>query len=220
MLEPFVEHKGLALPLDRPNVDTDLIIPKQYLKAIGRTGFGVNLFDDVRYLDPGKPGDDHSRRRPNPDFVLNHPRYAGASILLGRNNFGCGSSREHAVWALLEYGIRVVVAESYADIFYSNACKNGLLAITLPADAVQGLFAQVEATPGYQLHVSLEKRRMTLPDGGSMEFAIKDGVRERLLHGLDEIGASLQRLEQIKSYEQRRRQQAPWLFAGGSDSKA
>ena len=208
----FTEHKGLVLPLDRPNVDTDLIIPKQYLKAIARTGFGVNLFDDVRYLDPGNPGDDHSRRRLNPDFVLNQPRYAGASILLGRNNFGCGSSREHAVWALLEHGIKVVVAESYADIFYSNACKNGLLAIALPADCIQELFAQVEKTPGYQLHVSLEKRNVTLPDGSSMEFAIKDGVRDRLLRGMDEIGASLQRLEQIKSYEQKRRQQAPWLF--------
>ena len=212
MSQVFTSHKGLVLPLDRPNVDTDLIIPKQYLKSVARTGFGANLFDDLRYLDPGEPGDDHSKRRINPDFILNEPRYSGASILLSRNNFGCGSSREHAVWALLEYGIRVVIAESYADIFSSNACKNGLLAVTLDQDTIQRLFTEVEQAPGYQLEVNLEQNRITLPDGSSIDFALSDSTRNRLLQGLDDIGISLQHAEQIEAYEQKRQQQVPWLF--------
>ncbi len=217
MEQSFIKHRGLVLPLDRVNVDTDLIIPKQYLKSIARTGFGANLFDDVRYLDPGEPGDDHSRRRPNPDFVLNHPRYAAASILLSRSNFGCGSSREHAVWALLEYGIKVVIAESFADIFYSNACKNGLLPVVLPGTIIQELFAEVEVTPDYQLEVSLADRNILAPAGGSISFTIDDGVRDRLMAGLDEISISLKHLAAIKNYEQRRRRQLPWLF--GTDKE-
>ncbi|HYW05150.1 MAG TPA: 3-isopropylmalate dehydratase small subunit [Gammaproteobacteria bacterium] len=212
-MEPFIRHKGLLAPIDRPNVDTDAIIPKQYLKSIKRTGFGPNLFDDWRYLDPGGLDIDNATRRRNPDFVLNQPRYQGASILLARENFGCGSSREHAVWALHDAGFRAVIAPSYADIFYSNCFKNGLLPVTLDATEVDRLFREVEATPGYELEVDLEARTVTTPDGAVLRFDIDDFRRETLLKGLDDIGLTLEKQDRIRAYEQRRRREAPWLFA-------
>jgi 3-isopropylmalate/(R)-2-methylmalate dehydratase small subunit len=213
-MQKFETLDGLVVPLDRVNVDTDAIIPKQYLKSIKRTGFGPNLFDDWRYLDPGEPGMDHSRRRPNPDFVLNQSRYQGAGILLARDNFGCGSSREHAPWALLDYGIRVIIAPSYADIFYNNSFKNGLLPLVLPSDSVRELFDQVAAKPGYRLRVDLAAQTVTTPAGKVYGFDI-DGFRKHcLLNGLDDIGLTLQHVEAIRGYEARRRQEAPWLFPG------
>ncbi|HHB12105.1 MAG TPA: 3-isopropylmalate dehydratase small subunit [Chromatiales bacterium] len=211
-MEPFTRHTGLVVPLDRPNVDTDAIIPKQYLKSVRRTGFGPNLFDDWRYLDPGEPGMDHSRRRVNPDFVLNDPRYRGATILLARDNFGCGSSREHAVWALMDYGIRVVIAPSFADIFYSNSFKNGLLPVVLPADTVDRLFREVGARPGYALTVDLERQEVVTPDGERFAFQVDGFRRHRLLHGLDDIALTLQHADEIRAYERRRAEEAPWLF--------
>ena len=174
-MQPFTTFTGIVLPLDRPNVDTDSIIPKQYLKSIKRSGFGVNLFDDWRYLDPGNPGDDHSRRRPNSAFVLNHPRYHGAEILLARQNFGCGSSREHAVWALMDFGIRAVLAPGFADIFFSNSLKNGLLPVVLPENVVDQLFNQTFAVNGYRLTVDLEKQRIITPDAREISFAVDAG---------------------------------------------
>ncbi len=217
-MDKFETLDGLAVPLDRANVDTDAIIPKQYLKSIRRSGFGPNLFDDWRWLDPGEPDGDHSRRRPNPDFVLNLPRYQGATILLARDNFGCGSSREHAVWALADYGIRAVIAPSYADIFFSNCFKNGVLPIVLPAATVDRLFAVVEATPGVRLRIDLSAQTLTTPDGEAIGFDIEPYRKDRLLQGLDEIGVTLTQREQILAYEERRRREAPWLFGAEARS--
>ncbi len=203
---------GLVAPLDRPNVDTDAIIPKQYLKSVRRSGFGPNLFDDWRYLDPGEPGQDHSQRRRNPDFVLNQPRYQGAQILLGRENFGCGSSREHAVWALEDAGFRVVIAPSFADIFFNNCFKNGVLPIVLEAARLDDLFGEVEATPGYRLRVDLERQTITTPDGEVLGFEVDEFRKYCLLNGLDDIGLTLQHADDIRAYEARRKQEAPWLF--------
>ena len=211
-MEKFTVHTGLVVPLDRSNVDTDAIIPKQYLKSIHRTGFGPTLFDDWRYLEPGEPGMDHSKRTPNPDFVLNFPRYAGASVLLGRENFGCGSSREHAVWALTDYGIRTVIAPSYADIFFNNSFKNGLLPLTLPAEVVDQLFVEAQATTGYQLTVNLEDQQVVTPSGAAFAFSIDDFRKYCLLNGLDDIGLTLQHADDIRAYEEKRKQTAPWLF--------
>ena len=211
-MEKFQKITGLVVPLDRANVDTDAIIPKQYLKSIKRTGFGPNLFDDWRYLDPGEPGMDHGRRRINPDFVLNQARYQGASILLARDNFGCGSSREHAPWALLDYGIRVVIAPSFADIFYSNCLKNGLLPITLKPEEVDHLFAETLASPSYRLDVDLAAQTVTTPGGEVYTFDIDAFRKHCLLNGLDEIGLTLQHVDEIRAYEARRRKEAPWLF--------
>lgn len=217
-MQPFDTHDGLVVPIDRANVDTDAIIPKQFLKSIHRTGFGPNLFDDWRYLDEGFPGQDCSRRPVNPDFVLNQPRYAGASILLGRINFGCGSSREHAPWALLDFGIRVVIAPSFADIFYNNCTKNGLLAVTLEEATIDRLFAAVMATPGYRLRVDLVNQVVVTPEGESLPFAIDAFRRRMLLEGLDEIGLTLQHADAIRAYEERRRREAPWLFGTAQDA--
>jgi len=211
-MERFKTMKGIVVPLDRPNVDTDAIIPKQFLKSIKRSGFGPNLFDEWRYLDHGEPGMDPATRRPNPGFVLNQPRYRGASILLARNNFGCGSSREHAVWALLDYGIRVVIAPSFADIFYNNCFKNGVLPIVLAVDVVDRLFREVEVHSGYELAVDLVEQRVSLPDGTVEGFDIDPFRRHCLLNGLDEIGLTLSHAQEIRAYEARRRTECPWLF--------
>lgn len=211
-MQAFTELNGLVVPVDRPNVDTDAIIPKQFLKSIKRSGFGPNLFDEWRYLDKGEPDQDCSKRPLNPDFVLNQTRYQGASILLGRDNFGCGSSREHAPWALYDFGIRALIAPSFADIFFSNSCKNGLLPIALDAAIVERLFNEVEATEGYQLHIDLAAQQVTTPGGESFSFDFNPGLKERLLNGLDDIGVSLQYADDIKAYEARRQAQAPWLF--------
>jgi 3-isopropylmalate/(R)-2-methylmalate dehydratase small subunit len=211
-MKKFEKLTGLVVPLDRANVDTDAIIPKQYLKSIKRTGFGPNLFDDWRYLDPGEPGMDHSQRRINPDFVLNRPRYRGAQVLLARENFGCGSSREHAPWALTDYGIRAIIAPSYADIFYNNSFKNGLLPIVLGRDTVEKLFRECEATPGYRLTVDLAGQTVTTPAGSAHAFEIDAFRKHCLLNGLDDIGLTLQHVDEIRAYEERRRKEAPWLF--------
>jgi len=212
-MEKFVTLTGLVAPLDRANVDTDAIIPKQYLKSIKRTGFGPTLFDDWRYLDPGEPGMDHSQRRVNPEFVLNQARYQGAQILLARDNFGCGSSREHAPWALVDYGFRAIIAPSYADIFYNNSFKNGLLPIVLERVAVDQLFKECAATPGYRLTVDLVAQTVTTPTGTTFKFEIDAFRRHCLLNGLDDIGLTLQHVAEIKAYEERRRQETPWLFS-------
>ncbi len=214
-MQKFEKLTGLVVPLDRVNVDTDAIIPKQYLKSIKRTGFGPSLFDDWRYLDPGEPGMDHRLRRINTDFVLNQPRYAGASILLARDNFGCGSSREHAPWALLDYGIRAIIAPSYADIFYNNSFKNGLLPIVLPRAVLDSLFAQTAEQVGYRLTVDLATQTVTTPTGERHGFEIDAFRKHCLLQGLDDIGLTLQQVDAIRAYEVRRRQEAPWLFARG-----
>lgn len=211
-MEAFSNIDGIVVPIDRANVDTDQIIPKQYLKSIKRTGFGPNLFDDWRYLDAGEPGDDHSQRRLNPEFELNQKRYRGAQVLLARKNFGCGSSREHAPWALLDYGIRVIVAPSYADIFYSNCCKNGILPIVQDEQVVDDLFKRTQENEGYHLYIDLEAQALTTPDDVTLHFEIDTGTKHRLLHGLDDIGMTLQHADEISLYEQRRRAQAPWLF--------
>lgn len=212
MIKPFETVTGLVVPLDRANVDTDQIIPKQYLKSIKRTGFGVNLFDDWRYLDPGEPGQDHSKRRLNPDFVMNQPRYRGAEILLAGDNFGCGSSREHAPWALGDYGIRVVIAPSFADIFYSNCLKNGLLPVVLDRDTVERLFRECEAQPGYRLTVDLGEQTVAADDGRRHRFEIDPESKHRLLNGLDDIGLTLEMADKIRDYEEQARQRTPWLF--------
>jgi 3-isopropylmalate/(R)-2-methylmalate dehydratase small subunit len=214
-MQKFTTLDGLVVPIDRPNVDTDAIIPKQYLKSIKRSGFGPNLFDDQRYLDPGEPDGDHGARRPNPEFVLNRPRYAGAEILLARENFGCGSSREHAVWALVDYGIRAVLAPSFADIFYGNSFKNGLLPIVLDAAQIDRLFAAVAATEGYRLKIDLTAQTVATPEGESFAFQIDASRKHRLLNGLDDIALTLQQADEIRGYEARRRAEAPWLFASG-----
>ena len=211
-MEKFVRLNGLVAPLDRPNVDTDAIIPKQFLKSIKRTGFGVNLFDAWRYLDAGEPGMDNSRRPLNTSFVLNQPRYAGAQILLARENFGCGSSREHAPWALMDYGFRVVIAPSFADIFFNNCFKNGLLPVVLDAAAVDQLFREVEAASGYRLTIDLAQQRVTTPAGQSFDFTIDPFRKDCLLNGLDEIGLTLKHAEEIRAFEARRRTEQPWLF--------
>ncbi|MCE8034677.1 MAG: 3-isopropylmalate dehydratase small subunit [Halomonas sp.] len=211
-MRKFERTEGLVAPLDRANVDTDLIIPKQFLKSIKRTGFGVNLFDELRYLDEGQPGQDVSQRPLNPDFVLNQPRYQGASVLLARRNFGCGSSREHAPWALEDFGFRVVIAPSFADIFYNNAFKNGLLLITLPEETVDRLFREVEASEGYRLDVDLENQRVITPAGEILEFEVDAFRKHCLLEGLDDIGITLQDEDAIRAFEKRHRQARPWLF--------
>lgn len=211
-MKKFIAHEGLVLPLDRANVDTDYIIPKQFLKSIKRTGFGKNLFDEARYLDKGLPDQDCSGRPLNPDFVMNQPRYQGCSILLARENFGCGSSREHAPWALDDYGFRCVIAPSYADIFYNNCVKNGILLIVLDADTVDQLFRETEAQEGYTLSVDLERQTITKPGGSMVAFDIEPARKHKLLNGLDEIGLTLQHAEAIKTFEQKSQQQSPWLF--------
>ena len=211
-MEKFETFAGVVCPLDRSNVDTDAIIPKQFLKSIKRTGFGPNLFDEWRYLDHGEPGMDNSQRPPNPDFVLNDPRYAGASILLVRENFGCGSSREHAPWALSDYGFRVIIAPSYADIFFNNSFKNGLLPIVLDAEIVDRLFEHALGAQALQLTVDLEAQVIRGAEGGDIPFEVDSFRKHCLLEGLDDIGLTLQHVDDIKAYEERRRHEAPWLF--------
>ncbi|CAM5209126.1 3-isopropylmalate dehydratase small subunit [Oligella ureolytica] len=210
-MDAFTIHKGLVGPLDRANVDTDLIIPKQFLKSIKRSGFGPNLFDELRYLDHGEPGMDNSKRPLNPDFVLNKERYQGASVLLARENFGCGSSREHAPWALMQYGFKAIIAPSFADIFFNNSFKNGLLPIILAEEEVAKLFDEVHATPGYQLTIDLEKQEVTSPLGDVYHFEIDQFRKYCLLNGLDDIGLTLQEADKIKAYEQQRLADKPWL---------
>ncbi|MDQ7075332.1 MAG: 3-isopropylmalate dehydratase small subunit [Gammaproteobacteria bacterium] len=217
-MQKFNAFNGLVAPLDRPNVDTDAIIPKQYLKSIKRSGFGPNLFDDWRYLDPGEPGQDSSQRRLNPDFILNEPRYAGAQVLLGRENFGCGSSREHAVWALDDYGFRVVIAPSFADIFFNNSFKSGLLPIVLDAQIVERLFVEASAAEGYALSVDLQAQTLSTPSGESIAFEVDEFRKYCLLNGLDDIGLTLKHADQVRAYEQQRRKSAPWLFAQESEA--
>ena len=212
-MDKFVRLEGLVAPLDRANVDTDAIIPKQFLKSIKRSGFGPNLFDEWRYLDLGQPGEDCTNRPRNPDFLLNQPRYQGAQILLTRKNFGCGSSREHAPWALLDFGFTVIIAESYADIFFNNCFKNGILPIVLSADVLDALFAQVEATPGYKLVVDLEKQVVLCPDGKTLPFAVDAFRKECLLNGWDDIGLTLRHAERIRAFEEKRRAEHPYYFA-------
>ena len=211
-MRKFTKMTGVAAPLDRANVDTDMIIPKQFLKSIKRTGFGKNLFDELRYLDEGKPDQSCEGRPLNNDFVLNQPRYQGASVLLARQNFGCGSSREHAPWALDDYGFRAIIAPSFADIFFNNCFKNGLLPIVLSEEQVDQLFVEVEANEGYELSVDLEQQTVTTPAGASFSFDVDAFRKHCLLNGLDDIGVTLESEDQIKAYEERRRQEAPWLF--------
>jgi 3-isopropylmalate/(R)-2-methylmalate dehydratase small subunit len=210
-MQAFTVHKGLVAPMDRANVDTDAIIPKQFLKSIARTGFGPNLFDEWRYLDKGEPGQDPASRKPNPDFVLNQPRYAGASVLLARRNFGCGSSREHAPWALDQYGFRAIIAPSYADIFYNNCFKNGLLPIQLPEDVVSRLFDEVAAFPGYQLTVDLQRQVVVKPDGSELPFEVQAFRKYCLVNGFDDIGLTLRHADKIKAFEAERIAKMPWL---------
>ena len=204
-------HRGLVAALDRANVDTDAIIPKQFLKSIKRSGFGPNLFDEWRYLDKGEPGQDPSTRRPNPDFVLNHPRYAGASILLARKNFGCGSSREHAPWAIDQFGFRALIAPSYADIFFNNCFKNGLLPIVLPEATVAQLFDEVYAFPGYQLTIDLERQVIVKPQGEEIAFDVQAFRKYCLINGLDDIGLTLRHKDKIAAFEAERLAKKPWL---------
>lgn len=212
-MEKFTKLDGLVVPLDRANVDTDAIIPKQFLKSIKRTGFGPNLFDGWRYLDAGEPGMDNTKRRINPDFVLNQPRYKGAQVLLARENFGCGSSREHAPWALLDFGFRVVIAPSYADIFFNNCFKNGLLPIVLDAAEVDKLFQESEIAPGYRLTVDLEQQRVLTPSGATFAFEIDSFRKHCLINGLDDIGLTLQHVDKIRAFEAQRRINQSWLFS-------
>lgn len=211
-MEKFTTMTGLVAPMDRSNVDTDAIIPKQFLKSIKRSGFGPNLFDEWRYLDHGEPGMDNSTRQVNPDFVLNQGRYQGASILLARENFGCGSSREHAPWALLDFGFRVIIAPSYADIFFNNCFKNGILPIVLDAQVVDGLFQAVAANEGYQLTVDLDAQTISTPDGKTIAFDVEAFRKHCLINGLDDIGLTLQHVDEIRAYEAQRSAEAPWLF--------
>ncbi|MDO7597875.1 MAG: 3-isopropylmalate dehydratase small subunit [Pseudomonadota bacterium] len=212
-MQVFSVEKGIVIPLDRPNVDTDAIIPKQFLKSIQRSGFGPNLFDEWRYLDLGEPGQDCSHRPLNEKFELNQPRYQGGTILLARENFGCGSSREHAVWALDDFGIRVIIAPSFADIFFNNTSKNGILAIKLDEHIVESMFTEVEAQPGYQLTVDLEAELISMPNGETIAFDIDPFKKHCLLNGLDDIGLTLQHTDEIQNYEQNRQKQSPWLFS-------
>ena len=211
-MQAFTQLSGIAVPLDRANVDTDMIIPKQFLKSIKRSGFGPNLFDELRYLDEGQPDQDSTQRPVNPDFVLNYPRYQGAKILLARQNFGCGSSREHAPWALLDFGLSCVIAPSFADIFYNNCFKNGILPITLLDEQMDQLFEDAQGQLGFELTVDLEAGLITGGSAGDIAFTVDSFRRHCLLHGLDDIGLTLEKTSQIKRYEQKRQQQAPWLF--------
>ena len=211
-MEKFTTLTGLVMPLDRANVDTDAIIPKQFLKSIARTGFGPNLFDEWRYLDHGEPGRDNSSRPVNPDFVLNQPRYLNATILLARENFGCGSSREHAVWALLDQGFRSVISPSFAEIFFNNCFKNGVLPIMLDAAIVERLFQAVTATPGYSLTIDLPAQRILTPNGEVIEFTVDPFRKDCLIQGLDDIGLTLQYADAIRRYEEKRRRELPWMF--------
>ena len=210
-MQKFTLLKGLVAPMDRENVDTDAIIPKQFLKSIKKTGFGPNLFDEWRYLDKGEPGIPESQRKPNPDFVLNQPRYQGASILLAGKNFGCGSSREHAPWALQQYGIRALIAPSFADIFFNNCFKNGLLPIVQPEAVVARLFDEVAAFPGYELTVDLERQVIVKPDGSELAFEVQPFRRYCLMGGLDDIGLTLRHADEIKAFEAQRLATKPWL---------
>ena len=210
-MQKFTTLKGLVAPMDRENVDTDAIIPKQFLKSIHKTGFGQNLFDEWRYLDAGYPGQDPASRKPNPDFVLNQPRFQGASILLARRNFGCGSSREHAPWALDQFGFRAIIAPSYADIFFNNSFKNGLLPIVLTEAQVAQLFDDVAAFPGYTLTIDLERQRVIKPNGEELAFEVQAFRKFCLLNGLDDIGLTLRHADRIKAFEAERLAQKPWL---------
>jgi 3-isopropylmalate/(R)-2-methylmalate dehydratase small subunit len=212
-MEKFITHEGLVVPLDRANVDTDAIIPKQFLKSIKRSGFGPNAFDEWRYMDQGEPGMDNSVRPKNPSFVLNQERYQGASILLARQNFGCGSSREHAPWALEDFGFRAILGESFADIFFNNCFKNGLLPIILPKAEMDALFGLVQHSPGYRLTVDLPTQRVVRPDGHAIPFSVDAFRKECLLNGWDDIGLTLRHAGKIREFEERRRQEQPWLFA-------
>jgi len=211
-MKKFTQIQGLVAPMDRANVDTDMIIPKQFLKSIKRTGFGKNLFDPMRYMDEGQPDQECEGRPLNPDFPLNFARYEGAQILLARKNFGCGSSREHAPWALDDYGFRCVIAESYADIFYNNCFKNGLLPIVLESSQIDTLFDEMYVTEGYQLTIDLSSQRVTIPSGEEMHFEVDEFRKHCLLNGLDDIGLTLGHASDIKAYEDRRRLDSPWLF--------
>ena len=210
-MQPFTLHTGLVAPIDRENVDTDAIIPKQFLKSIRKTGFGPNLFDEWRYLDPGFPGQDPDSRRPNPDFVLNQSRYSGASVLLARKNFGCGSSREHAPWAIDQYGFRAIIAPSFADIFFNNCYKNGLLPIQLPEATVGTLFDEVAAFPGYVLTIDLQRQVVIKPQGEEIKFEVQAFRKHCLINGLDDIGLTLTHADKIKAFESRRLLEKPWL---------
>ena len=210
-MQKFTVHKGLVAPMDRENVDTDAIIPKQFLKSIRKTGFGQNLFDAWRYLDPGEPGQDPASRKPNPDFVLNQPRYAGASILLARQNFGCGSSREHAPWALDQYGFRAIIAPSYADIFFNNCFKNGLLPIVLAERQVAALFDETAAFVGYRLTIDLERQVVIQPDGSELAFEVEPFRKYCLLGGYDDIALTLRHADTIRAFEAERLLKQPWL---------
>jgi 3-isopropylmalate/(R)-2-methylmalate dehydratase small subunit len=210
-MQAFTVHKGLVAPMDRANVDTDAIIPKQFLKSIKRSGFGPNLFDEWRYLDKGEPGQDISTRKPNPDFVLNQSRYKGASVLLARQNFGCGSSREHAPWALDQYGFRAIIAPSYADIFFNNCFKNGLLPIVLPEAQVAQLFDEVAAFPGYQLTIDLPRQVVVKPDGMELPFEVQGFRKYCLTNGFDDIGLTLRHADKIRAFEAERLATKPWL---------
>jgi 3-isopropylmalate/(R)-2-methylmalate dehydratase small subunit len=210
-MQAFTLHTGLVAPMDRDNVDTDAIIPKQFLKSIKRTGFGPNLFDEWRYKDPGYPGQDPASRVPNPDFVLNQPRYAGASVLIARSNFGCGSSREHAPWALDQYGFRAIIAPSFADIFFTNCFKSGLLPIVLPEDAVAKLFDEVAAFVGYQLTIDLPRQVVVKPDGAEIPFDVQAFRKYCLVNGFDDIGLTLRHADKIRAFEAERVAKMPWL---------
>ncbi len=212
-MQPFTRHTGLAAPMDRANVDTDQIIPKQFLKSIHRRGFGANLFDEWRYLDRGEPGMDPAQRRPNPNFVLNLPRYQGASILVARRNFGCGSSREHAPWALAEFGFRAVIAPSFAEIFFGNCLKNGLLPVILEEAGVERLLEEIESRPGYQLTVDLNEQTVATPGGTVLRFEIDGFRRQCLLKGWDDIGLTLRHSDKIRAFETQRLARCPWLVA-------
>jgi 3-isopropylmalate/(R)-2-methylmalate dehydratase small subunit len=210
-MTPFTIHSGLVAPIDRENVDTDAIIPKQFLKSIKKTGFGPNLFDEWRYLDKGEPGLSPAARKPNPDFVLNQPRYAGASVLLARKNFGCGSSREHAPWAIEQFGFRALIAPSFADIFFNNCFKNGLLPIVLPEAVIARLFDEVLAFPGYSITVDLPRQVVVKPDGAELPFEVQSFRKECLLNGWDDIGLTLRHAEKIRAFEAERLATKPWL---------
>ncbi|MGH8813861.1 MAG: 3-isopropylmalate dehydratase small subunit [Advenella sp.] len=218
-MEAFTIHEGLVAPLDRENVDTDLIIPKQFLKSIKRSGFGPNLFDELRYLDHGEPGMDNSKRPLNPEFVLNQPRYQGASVLLARKNFGCGSSREHAPWALTQYGFKAIIAPSYADIFFNNSFKNGLLPIVLSELEVSRLFDEVRAFNGYKLRIDLERQVVIAADGRELGFEVDAFRKYCLLNGFDDIGLTLRRSDQIRTFEAERLARHPWLEGSAGPSR-
>lgn len=211
-MKAFVKQSGIVAPMDRANIDTDMIIPKQFLKSIKRSGFGPNLFDELRYLDEGQPDADNSGRPLNPDFVLNQPRYKGASVLIARENFGCGSSREHAPWALEDFGFQVIISSSYADIFFNNSFKNGLLPIVLDEAIIDQLFTEVAATEGYELTIDLENQSIVKPGGDSIPFEVDAFRKHCLMNGLDDIGLTLQDADDIVAYEAKRKESSPWLF--------